>query len=96
MIDTLHANKMPRFTCYYEPMLKLPNYMHMGLKKYGQCPNVWVEDVCKVWDLVSISMYRGSLGPLKGWGALANYLLANCDHFTACNCETILILNVSF
>jgi hypothetical protein len=36
------------------------------------------------------------LGPLKGWGALANYLLANCDHFTACNCETILILNVSF
>ncbi len=34
MIDTLHANKMPRFTCYYEPMLKLPNYMHMGPKKY--------------------------------------------------------------
>jgi hypothetical protein len=48
----------------------------------------------KYWDLVS--MFRGSLGPLKGWGALANYLLANCDHFTACNCETILILNVSF
>jgi len=48
----------------------------------------------KYWDLVS--MFRGSLGPLKGWGALANYLLANCDHFTACNCETILILNVYF
>jgi hypothetical protein len=48
----------------------------------------------KYWDLVS--MYRGLLGPLKGWGALANYLLANCDHFTACNCEIILILNVSF
>jgi hypothetical protein len=48
----------------------------------------------KYWDLVS--MYRGSLGQLKGWGALANYLLANCDHFTACKCETILILNVSF
>jgi hypothetical protein len=48
----------------------------------------------KYWDLVSI--YSGSLGPLKGWGALANYLLANCDHFTACNCEAILILNVSF
>ena len=48
----------------------------------------------KYWDLVS--MYSGSLGPLKGWGALANYLLANCDHFTACNCETILILNVCF
>jgi hypothetical protein len=44
----------------------------------------------KYWDLVS--MYRGSLGPLKGWGALANYLLANCDHFTACNCETISLL----
>jgi len=48
----------------------------------------------KYWDLVS--MFRGSLGLLKGWGALANYLLANCDHFTACNCETILILNVYF
>jgi hypothetical protein len=48
MIDTLHANKMPRFTCYYELMLKLPNYMHMGPKKYGRCPNVWVEDACKV------------------------------------------------
>ncbi len=62
----------------------------MGPKKYGHCPNVWVEDACKV------------LGPgynvlgLKGWGTLANYLLANCDQFTACNCETILILNVSF
>jgi hypothetical protein len=48
----------------------------------------------KYWDLVS--MYSGPLGPLKVWGALANYLLANCDQFTACNCETILILNVSF
>jgi len=48
IIETLHANKMPRFTCYYEPMLKLPNYMHMGHKKYGHCPNVWVEDACKV------------------------------------------------
>jgi hypothetical protein len=48
----------------------------------------------KYWDLVS--MCRGSLGPLKGWGALANYLLAICVHFTACNCETILILNESF
>ncbi len=48
----------------------------------------------KYWDLVS--MYGGPLGPLKGWGTLANYLLANCDQFTACNCETILILNVSF
>jgi hypothetical protein len=48
----------------------------------------------KYWDLVS--MYSGPLGPLKGWGTLANYLLANCDQFTACNCETILILNVSF
>ena len=35
-----HANKMPRFTCYYEPMLKLLNYMHMGPKNYGHCPNV--------------------------------------------------------
>ena len=41
----------------------------------------------KYWDLVS--MYSGSLDPLKlkGWGAPANYLLANCDHFTTCNCE---------
>jgi hypothetical protein len=75
-------------------MLKFSNYMHMGPKKYGQCSNVWVEDACKV--LGSGLMYSGLLGPLKGWGALANYLLANCDHFTACNCETILILNVSF
>jgi len=45
-------------------MLKLPNYMHMGLKKYGHCPNVWVEDAAKYWDLVS--MYSGPLGPLKG------------------------------
>jgi hypothetical protein len=37
-----------------------------------------------------------TLGLHKGWGTLANYLLANCDQFTACNCETILILNVSF
>jgi len=37
----------------------------------------------KYWNLVS--MYSGPLGPLKGWGALANYLLANCDQFTACN-----------
>ncbi len=22
--------------------------MHMGPKKYGHCPNVWVEDTCKV------------------------------------------------
>ena len=29
-------------------MLILSNYMHMGPKKYGQCPNVWVEDACKV------------------------------------------------
>ena len=28
----------------------------------------------KYWDLVS--MYSGPLGPLKGWGKLANYLLA--------------------
>jgi hypothetical protein len=50
MIDTLHTNtnKMTRFTGYYEPMLKLPNYMHMGPKKHGQYPNVWVEDACKV------------------------------------------------
>ena len=47
----------------------------------------------KYWDLVS--MY-GVVGSTEGVGALANYLLANCDHFTACNCETILILNVSF
>jgi hypothetical protein len=38
----------------------------------------------------------GPLGPLKGWGTLANYLLSYFDQFTACNCETILILNVSF
>ncbi len=44
MTETLHTNKMTRFTFYYEPMLKLPNYMHMGPKKYGHCPNVWVED----------------------------------------------------
>jgi hypothetical protein len=48
MIDMLHANKMPHFTCYYEPMLKLPNYMHMRPKKYGHCPNIRVEDACKV------------------------------------------------
>ena len=48
MIDTLNANKMTRFTCYYELMLKFSNYMHMGPKKYGQCSNVWVEDACKV------------------------------------------------
>jgi hypothetical protein len=48
MIEMLHANKMPRFTCYYEPMLELPIYMHMGPKKYRPCPNVWVEDACKV------------------------------------------------
>jgi hypothetical protein len=63
--------------------------MHMGSKQYGQCPNVWVEDACKVLGS-GFNVYRGSLGPLKGWGALANYLLANCDHFTACNCETIV------
>jgi hypothetical protein len=33
-------------------------------------------------------MYSGSLGPLKGGGALANNLLANCDQFTACNFHT--------
>jgi hypothetical protein len=48
MIDTLHANKMPHLSCYYEPMFKLPNYMHMGPKKYGHCPNVWDEDACVV------------------------------------------------
>ena len=47
-ISSEGSDKMPRFTCYYEPMLKLLNYMHMGPKKYGQCPNVWVEDACKV------------------------------------------------
>jgi hypothetical protein len=30
------------------------------------------------------------------WRTPANYLLANCDQFTACNCESILTLNVSF
>ncbi len=73
---------MPRFTCYYEPMLKLPNYM------YGHFSNVWVEDACKV---LGPGFNSGPLGPLKGWGTLANYLLANCDQFTACNCETIYI-----
>jgi hypothetical protein len=48
MIDMLHTNKMPRFTCICEPLLELPNSMHMGPKKYGQCSNVWVEDACKV------------------------------------------------
>ncbi len=57
-------------------------------------PTYGLKMPAKFWDLVS--MYSGSLGPPKGWGALANYLLANCDHFTACNCETILKLNVSF
>jgi hypothetical protein len=64
--------------------------MHMGPKKYGHCPNVWVEMPAKYWDLAS--MYSGPLGPLKGWGTLSNYLLANCDQFTACNCETIHII----
>jgi hypothetical protein len=66
MIDTLHANKMPRFTCYYEPMLKLPNYMHMGPKKYGQCPNVWVEDAWKV--LGSGFNVKGVVGSTEGVG----------------------------
>ena len=44
----------------------------------------------KYWD--QVSMYSGALGPLKGWGTLANYLLANCDQFTVCNCETIDII----
>jgi len=35
MIDTLHTDKMPQFTCYHEPMLKLPNYMHMGVIGHG-------------------------------------------------------------
>ena len=37
-----------------------------------------------------------SLGLLKGWRTPANKLLANCYQFTACNCETILILYISF
>jgi len=83
MIETLHTNKMPRFTCYYEPMLKLPNYMHMGLKSMDIVPMYGLKMPAKYWKLVS--MYSGPLGPLKEWGALANYLLANCDQFTACN-----------
>ena len=47
----------------------------------GNAPMYGLKMPAKYWDLVS--MYRGSLGPLKGWGALANYLLANCDHFTS-------------
>ena len=31
-----------------------------------------------------------------GWRTPANKLLANCYQFTACNCETILILYISF
>ena len=50
IIETLHTNKMPCFTFYYEPMLKLPNYMHMGPKKYRHCPIVCVEDACKVLE----------------------------------------------
>ena len=68
--------------------------MQIGPKKMDNAPMYGLKMPAKYWDLVL--MYRGSLGPLKGWGALANYLLANCDHFTAYNCETILILNVSF
>ena len=45
----------------------------------------------KYWDL-----YSGLLGPLKGWGTPAKKLLANCYQFTACNCDTILMLNVYF
>ncbi len=83
MIEMLHTNKMTRFTCYYEPMLKLPNYMQWGLKSMDIVPMDGLKMSAKYWNLVS--MYSGPLGPLKGWGALANYLLANCDHFTACN-----------
>jgi hypothetical protein len=89
MIDTLHANKMPRFTCYYEPMLKLPNCMHMGHKYYRQCSHIWLEDVCKV--LRHDSYCKWAIEATMVWRTPANYLLANCDHFTACNCETILI-----
>jgi hypothetical protein len=37
-----------------------------------------------------------SSGLLKGWRTPANKLLANCYQFTACNCETILLLYISF
>ena len=38
---------MPRFTCYYEPMLFIKQHAY-GAKKYKHCLNVWVEDACKV------------------------------------------------
>ncbi len=64
----LHANKMPRFTCYYKPMLKLPNYMHMKKSMYG------LKMPAKYWDLVSMYWAAGSTERVD---TLANYLLAN-------------------
>jgi hypothetical protein len=40
--------------------------MHMGPKKYGQCPNVWVEDAWKV--LGSGFNVKGVVGSTEGVG----------------------------
>ena len=44
MIETIHTNKMPRFTCYFEPMLLLPNYIHIMYE---------LKMPAKYWDVIS-------------------------------------------
>ncbi len=38
--------------------------MHMGPKKYRHCPNVWVEDACKV--LGRGFNFKRAIGAAKG------------------------------
>jgi hypothetical protein len=66
----------------------------MGHKNYRQCSHIWLEDVCKV--LRHDSYCKWAIEATMVWRTPADYLLANCDQFTACNCESILTLNVSF
>jgi hypothetical protein len=70
----------------------------MGHKNYRQYSHhIWLEDVCKVlrhdsyckWAIEATMVWRTPAAP-------ANCLVASCDQFTACNCESILTLNLSF
>jgi hypothetical protein len=69
--------------------------MHMEHKNYMQCSHhIWLEDVCKV--LRHDSYCKWAIEATMVWHTPPNYLLANCDQFTTCNCESILTLNVFF
>ena len=67
--------------------------MHMGPKKYRHCPNVWVEDACKV--LGCGFNVKGAIGDTIGWRTPAN----NNTHlssvfivtYTTCNFATTFI-----